>query len=83
MLIMRFGSIMGVGYEKVYLMQTDFNSTVSEVISTYVYKTGMSSTRQVSYASAAGIFNSVVNCAMLILVNWVTDRLSDGDVGLF
>ena len=83
MLIMRFGSIMGVGYEKVYLMQTDFNSTVSEVISTYVYKTGMSSTRQVSYASAAGIFNSVVNCAMLILVNWITDRLSDGDVGLF
>ena len=83
MLIMRFGSIMGVGYEKVYLMQTSLNGTVSEVISTYVYKTGMGKTSDMSYASAVGIFNSVINCTLLLLVNWITDRLSDGDVGLF
>ena len=83
MLIMRFGSIMGVGYEKVYLMQTNLNGTVSEVISTYVYKTGTGNTRDMSYASAVGIFNSVINCALLLLVNWITARLSDGDVGLF
>lgn len=83
MLIMRFGSIMGIGFEKVYLMQTPLNGTTSEVISTFVYKTGMKSTKYFSYASAIGLFNSVINCTLLVVVNWITDRLSDGDVGLF
>ena len=41
MLIMRFGSLMSLGFEKVYLMQNDLNLTASEVISTYVYKIGI------------------------------------------
>lgn len=83
MLIMRFGSIMGVGFEKVYLMQTDLNMSTSEVISTYVYKQGMQKANNYSYASAIGLFNSVINASMLILVNWITKKLSDGDYGLF
>lgn len=83
MLIMRFGSIMGVGFEKVYLMQSSLNGNVSEVISTFVYKTAMGSSSQFSYASAIGLFNSVINCTLLILVNWITGKLSDGEVGLF
>ena len=81
MLILRFGSIMSVGYEKVYLMQNDLNLTKSEVISTHVYKAGLANNK-LSYGSAVGLMNSVINTTMVLVVNWITDRLSDGG-GLF
>lgn len=84
MLIMNAGSIMNVGFEKTYLMQNSTNLITSEVISTYVYKTGMSQgTTQFSYASAIGLFNSLVNCAMLIIFNTLSNKLSKGTMGLF
>ena len=84
MLIMNAGSIMNVGFEKTYLMQNSTNLIASEVISTYVYKTGMSQgTTQFSYASAIGLFNSLVNCAMLIVFNTLSNKLSKGTMGLF
>lgn len=65
-------------------MQNNTNLIASEVISTYVYKTGMSQgTTQFSYASAIGLFNSLVNCAMLIIFNTLSNRLSRGNLGLF
>lgn len=82
MLILRFGSIMGVGYEKVYLMQDPLNLHKSEVISTYVYKYGLNSNK-LSYGAAVGMLNSAVNTSMLLLVNWIANRLSDGEAGLF
>lgn len=84
MLIMNAGAIMNVGFEKTYLMQNNTNLIASEVISTYVYKTGMSQgTTQFSYASAIGLFNSFVNCVMLIIFNTLSNRLSKGNLGLF
>lgn len=84
MLIMDAGKIMNVGFEKVYLMQNTTNLSTSEIISTYVYKTGMSAgTSQFSYASAIGLFNSVVNCVMLVVFNSLANRLGDGGYGLF
>ena len=59
MLILQVGNIMNVGYEKAYLMQNGTNTTVSEIISTYVYKVGLQ-TAQYSFATAVGLFNSVV-----------------------
>ena len=82
MLIMRFGSIMSVGYEKVYLMQRGTNIDVSEVISTYVYKKGIANGRQ-SFGTAVGLLNSAINSGMVILVNKVASWLSDGEAGLF
>ena len=82
MLILRCGSVMSVGYEKVYLMQNDLNLRASEVISTYVYKVGLGK-NQFSYAAAIGVFNSVVNCIMLVLVNFIAKKASDGEHGLF
>ncbi len=82
MLIMRFGSIMAVGYEKVYLMQTDLNINKSEVISTYVYKYGLSK-NNLSYGSAVGLMNSLISTGMVVLVNWIANKLSDGEQGLF
>ena len=82
MLIMRFGSIMSVGYEKVYLMQKSTNIDVSEVISTYVYKQGIANGKQ-SFGTAIGLLNSAINSGMVILVNKISNWLSDGESGLF
>ena len=82
MLIMRFGSIMSVGYQKAYLMQNTANSSTSEIISTYVYKQGLQGLR-FGYSSAVGLMNSVVNTSMVVLVNWITNLLTDNEMGLF
>ena len=75
LLILRAGSIMSVGFEKVYLMQNSLNSPVSEIISTYTYKQGMLSMKY-SYSSAIGLFNNVINFIFLTIVNGVSKRLS-------
>ena len=75
LLIMQAGSIMSVGYEKVYLMQNSTNITTSEVISTYTYKIGLENA-QFSYSAAIGLFNNVINFIMLVVVNTLTKKLS-------
>ncbi len=77
LLIIQCGNILSVGYEKIYLMQNNLNASTSEVISTYVYKQGLqSSTPQYSYSTAIGLFTSIVNLMMLMLVNKLTNKLS-------
>lgn len=76
MLILNVGNIMNVGYEKAFLMQNSMNTTVSELISTYVYKVGLQQA-QYSFATAVGLFNSVVNFILLLIVNLVSKRFSD------
>jgi len=75
LLIMNCGSILNVGYEKVYLMQNDLNSSVSEIISTYVYKIGLQQQRY-SYSTAIGLFNNVINFGLLVTVNKIAKKLS-------
>lgn len=75
LLIMSCGSILSVGFEKVFLLQNDLNKGVSEVISTYTYQVGLID-NNMSYSSAVGLFNSVVNAILLILVNKTADKLS-------
>ena len=82
MLIMRFGSVMSVGYQKAYLMQNSMNIRVSEIISTYVYKMGLGK-NNLSYGSAVGLMNSIVNTTMVVVVNWITNVLTDNEMGLF
>lgn len=81
-LILRCGSILSVGYEKVYLMQYPQNKDVSEVISTYVYKAGIGQ-GDLSFGTAVGLMNTVINTSLVLLVNWITDKLSDGENSLF
>ena len=84
MLILRCGSILSVGFEKIYLMQNSVNLKASEVISTYVYKEGLGKgTRGFSYGAAVGLFNSVVNFVVLVLVNALTRRLSGNTTSLW
>ena len=82
MLIMRFGSIMSVGYQKAYLMQNSMNIDTSEIISTYVYKQGIAK-NNMSFGTAIGLLNSVINMALVFLVNAITNALSDNELGLF
>lgn len=84
LLIMRAGSIMDVGFEKIFLLQNSMNLTYSEVISTYLYKVGMKAgSNNFSYAAAIGLFNSVINCILLVIVNWTSSRLSEDNTSLW
>lgn len=76
MLILRMGSVMSVGFEKVYLLQNNLNLTASEIISTYVYKMGLIS-NQYSLSAAINLFNNVINFILLLSMNWISNKLSD------
>ncbi|CAN7401739.1 ABC transporter permease [Paenibacillus qinlingensis] len=76
LLILNAGQIMNVGFEKVYLMQNAINVGASEVISTYVYKMGLVGAN-FSFSAAVGLFNSVVNLLLLIVVNYVAKKNSE------
>ena len=81
MLILRCGRIMGIGFDKVYLMQNNLNLRASEVISTYVYKVGLQSTSSdFSYSTAIGLFNSVVNFMLLVIVNAISRRVGESSL---
>ena len=75
LLIMQCGKVMNVGFQKAYLLQNDLNTSVSEVISTYVYKMGLNK-GQYSLSTAVGLFNNVINFTLVILVNKAANKLS-------
>lgn len=79
-LIMNFGGLMSVGFEKVLLMQNPLNMPSSNIIATFTYQQGLLQA-QYSYAAAVGLFNSVINSILLIFVNWLSRRYSE--VSLF
>ncbi len=79
MLILSLGSIMGVGFEKIYLMQNPLNTSASEVISTYVYKVGLIGAN-FSFSSAVGLFNSIINLILLVVVNAISRRVSENSL---
>ncbi len=77
LLILRCGSLLSVGHEKVLLLQNTLNLPMSEVISTYSYNISLnSSTPQFSYAAAIGLFVSVINLVLLTSVNKIVDKAS-------
>ena len=75
-LIMAAGGIMNVGFEKVWLLQTDLNKATSDVIAVYVYEQGIVDAKY-SYSTAVGLFNTVINIALLIVVNKVVSKASE------
>ena len=77
-LIMSAGSLMNIGFEKVWLLQTDLNKAASDVISVYVYEQGIEHAKY-SYSTAVGLFNTVINLILLIIVNKIATKHSDVD----
>ncbi len=81
LLIMNCGRIMEVGFEKVFLMQNSLNTDTSEIISTFVYKIGLaSSAPNFSYAAAIGLFNSIVNLILIVIVNSIAKKTSETSI---
>ncbi len=76
MLILRMGSVMDVGFEKVWLMQNGLNQETSDVIATYVYRAGLVNA-DYSYSSAVGLFTSVINFLLLTIVNKISRTVSE------
>lgn len=79
LLILSVGNSMNVGFEKVFLMQNALNMGTSDVISTYVYRVGIQGS-EFSFASAVGLFNSVINCVLLISVNKISRKISNNSL---
>ena len=76
MLILNVGSVMNVGFEKAFLMQNTLNLKYSEIISTYVYKTGLVNANY-SFSAAVDLFNTVINLILLVIVNKISKTVSD------
>ena len=75
LLTLNVGQLMNLGFEKIFLMQNNVNISMSEVISTYVYKQGISSSGgNYSYATAIGLFNSLVNLVLVVGVNKLANK---------
>ncbi|MEY9971204.1 putative aldouronate transport system permease protein [Lysinibacillus sp. RC46] len=74
--ILNVGSVMAIGFEKVFLLQNDLNISTSDVISTFVYRSGIIEA-QYSFSAAVGLFNSIINFILLIMVNQIAKKVSD------
>lgn len=75
-LIMSAGGLMNVGFEKVWLLQTDLNKAASDVIAVYVYQQGIEHAKY-SYSTAVGLFNTVINIILLLIVNKLAGKISE------
>lgn len=80
LLILRMGSILDVGYEKVMLLYNPATYETADVISTFVYRKGFVD-YDYSYSTAVGLFNSVINLILLTLTNYISRRA--GEISLF
>jgi putative aldouronate transport system permease protein len=74
-LILSVGNIMALGFEKVFLLQNPLNLSTSEVIATYVYKIGLLNAN-FSFATAVGLFNSMINLILVLVVNALARKIS-------
>ena len=79
MLVMAFGKIMNIGWEKAFLLQSPATYDTSDIISTYVYRKGFEE-NDYSYSTAVNIFNSLVNLILLTIANKVSNKLSDSSL---
>lgn len=77
MLIMRTGAILNNGFEQVYLMQNALVNEVAEIFETYTYNVGLKEGR-FSFATAVGIFQSIVGCILLFITNFTSKKIGGG-----
>ena len=77
LIILACGRVLTIGYEKVLLLQNLENMSTSDIISTYVYRIGLSEGMQYSFSTAVGLFQSVVSLLLLTMVNWLSRRVSE------
>ena len=78
--VLRMGSILNVGYEKVLLLYTENTYNVADVFSTYTYRVGLEQ-KQYSLSTAVSLFNTMVNIMFLVFTNWLSRKTTES--GLF
>lgn len=76
LLILQMGSLMSVGFEKVFLLQNTLNKQAASVISTYVYEVGLINS-DYGYSTAIGLFNSVINLVLIVAANQACKKIAD------
>ena len=76
MFILRLGSLLSIGYEKVILLYNPLIYETSDIISSYVYRVGLGG-QQWSYSSAVGLLNSVINFAIVMITNKISSKVSE------
>lgn len=76
LLILQIGNLMSVGYEKVLLLYNDNILKTADIISTFVYRKGLLEFNY-SYSSAIGLFNSIINCVLIVIANQMSRKLTD------
>lgn len=76
MFILRMGSVLSVGYEKIILLYNPMTKSVADVISSYVYEKGILN-QSWSFSTAVGLFNAVINLIFLVLTNQFSKKVSD------
>ncbi|MHA0856162.1 ABC transporter permease [Paenibacillus sp. CMAA1364] len=79
LLILTVGNLLGVGFEKILLLQNSLNIGSSDVISTFVYRSGLVDA-QYSFSTAIGLFNSVINAILLVTVNQFVRRTNENSL---
>ena len=75
LLILRVGSLMSVGHEKIILLYNDYTMETADVISSYVYRRGLIK-GDYSFSAAVGLFNSAINFALVILANRISNKVN-------
>lgn len=79
LLILRIGNLMSLGWDRIILMYNDMVMETADVISTFVYRTGLVQV-QYSYATAVGLLNSIINVILLVSANAVSRKISDSSL---
>ena len=76
LLILRIGSMMSVGHEKIILLYNASTYETADVISSFVYRKGLLEANY-SYSAAVGLFNSVINFILIITANWISRNVNE------
>jgi putative aldouronate transport system permease protein len=79
LLVLRMGSMMSIGFEKVILLVNQSTFETGDVISSFVYRKGLLEFSY-SYSAAVGLFNSVINFSLLLLANATARRLNQASL---
>lgn len=79
LLILRLGSMMNVGFEKIILLYNPAIYDTSDVIASFVYRKGLQEFSW-SFGSAVGLFNSLINFVLLLSANWISKKMNESSL---
>lgn len=79
LLILNIGNMLSVGFEKILLLYNPLNYQTADVIATYVYRVGLESSN-FSYATAIGLFESLIGLVLVFSANYISRRLTDSSL---